>query len=106
MIPSTEIIVNGKRMSRLALGTHLYGRENAGLCRSLLDGFFSGGGNVIDTGRVYHGGEIIEVLNKYIKNGSLRHIGASNWTCARISEANAYAAEHGLQPFEFSELAF
>ena len=50
MIPSTEIIVNGKRMSRLALGTHLYGRENAGICRSLLDGFFSGGGNVIDTG--------------------------------------------------------
>ncbi|MFQ9149926.1 MAG: aldo/keto reductase [Eubacteriales bacterium] len=172
-------------MSRIALGTHLFGRENADACHSILEKYFSGGGNVIDTGRVYHGGEseyvigdflrkngmsgkaviitkggnaalpdgtdvvlpgsrvnakcieedikisldalgsenidiyfvhkdnpettvgeIIEVLNKYIKNGSLRHIGASNWTSARIAEANAYAAEHGLQPFEFSELAF
>lgn len=185
MTPKSDITVNGKRMSRVALGTHLFGRENEELCHRLLDDYFVGGGNVIDTGRVYHGGEseyvigdylrktgmsgkaviitkggsaripdgahidppgsrvnakcieediktsldalgsenidiyfvhkdnaetpvgeIIEILNKYIKNGSLRHIGASNWTCARISEANAYAAEHGLQPFEFSELAF
>ena len=185
MLPLSDISVNGKTMSRIALGTHLFGRENADACHSILEKYFSGGGNVIDTGRVYHGGEseyvigdflrkngmnnkaviitkggnaalpdgmqvvlpgsrvnakcieedikisldtlgsenidiyfvhkdnpettvgeIIEVLNKYIKNGSLRHIGASNWTSARIAEANAYAAEHGLQPFEFSELAF
>lgn len=185
MIPQSDITVNGKRMSRIALGTHLFGRENEELCRRLLDDYFAGGGNVIDTGRVYHGGEseyvigdylrktgmngkaviitkggnapipdgvhfyppgsrvnarcieedinisldalgsenidvyfvhkdntetpvgeIIEVLNKYIRNGSIRHIGASNWTSGRIAEANAYAEEHGLVPFEFSELAF
>ena len=185
MIPTTDIIANGKHLSRLALGTHLFGHENADRSRSLLDCFFSGGGNVIDTGRVYHGGEsefvigdwlrqsgmgkkavvitkggnakipdgthidppgsrvnakcieediqislealgsdtidiyfvhkdnpetpvgeIIEVLNKYIKVGAFKHIGASNWPSARIAEANAYAAEHGLRPFEFSELAF
>ena len=72
MVPSTEITVNGKRTSRLALGTHLYGRENAGLCRSLLAGFFSGGGNVIDTGRVYHGGE-----SEYVIGGWLRDNGMS-----------------------------
>ena len=178
MTPKSDITGNGKRMSRVALGTHLFGKENEELCRRLLDDYFAGGGNVIDTGRAYHGGEseyvigdylrktgmsgkaviitkggsaripdgahidppgsrvnakcieediktsldalgsenidiyfvhkdnaetpvgeIIEFLNKYIKNGSLRYIGASNWTCARISEANAYAAEHGLQPF-------
>ena len=71
MIPSTEIIVNGKRMSRLALGTHLYGRENAGLCRSLLDGFFSGGGNVIDTGRVYHGGESEYVIGEWLRDNGM-----------------------------------
>ena len=185
MLPLSDISVSGKTMSRIALGTHLFGHENANVCHSILEKYFSSGGNVIDTGRVYHGGEseyvigdflrkngmsskaviitkggnaalpdgtdvvlpgsrvnakcieedikisidalgsenidiyfvhkdnpettvdeIIEVLNKYIKNGSLRHIGASNWTSARIAEANAYAAEHGLQPFEFSELAF
>lgn len=44
-------------------------------------------------------GEIIESLNDNIKKGNVRYIGCSNWYPSRIAEANAYAAEHGLQPF-------
>jgi aryl-alcohol dehydrogenase-like predicted oxidoreductase len=51
-------------------------------------------------------GEAIEMLNKYVKMGAVRHLGASNWSAERIEAANAYAREHGLLGFEFSELAF
>jgi aryl-alcohol dehydrogenase-like predicted oxidoreductase len=41
-------------------------------------------------------GEILETLNEHIKAGELRYIGCSNWTVARILEANDYAAAHGI----------
>jgi aryl-alcohol dehydrogenase-like predicted oxidoreductase len=44
-------------------------------------------------------GEIIEMLNDEIARGRVRYIGASNWTSARLAEANAYAAAHQLQGF-------
>lgn len=47
---------------------------------------------------------IIDTLNKYIKNGSVRALGASNWTAARIDEANAYAKSNGLSGFSFSQI--
>ena len=51
-------------------------------------------------------GEAIEILNKYVKAGIVRHIGASNWSAERIIAANQYARAHGLREFEYSELAF
>lgn len=51
-------------------------------------------------------GEAIEILNKYVKNGTIKHIGASNWTGQRIKEANSYAVKKGLEPFSFSEFSF
>ena len=48
-------------------------------------------------------GEIIEYLNVEVSRGRIRHFGASNWTSARIDEANAYAAAHKLQGFVISE---
>ena len=50
--------------------------------------------------------EAIEMLNKYVKMGLVRHIGASNWTAERIDKANQYAKKNGLQQFEFSEFSF
>ena len=44
-------------------------------------------------------GEIIESLNDSIREGKIRYIGTSNWSAARIREANAYAQRHGLQGF-------
>ncbi|OGV72006.1 MAG: hypothetical protein A2269_06985 [Lentisphaerae bacterium RIFOXYA12_FULL_60_10] len=48
-------------------------------------------------------GEIVETLNREIRRGRIRHVGASNWRPARIAEANAYAAAHGLQGFVASQ---
>ncbi len=44
-------------------------------------------------------GPIMEALNRAIREGKIRAIGASNWSVARVGEANAYAAAHGLQGF-------
>jgi aryl-alcohol dehydrogenase-like predicted oxidoreductase len=49
-------------------------------------------------------GEIIEALNGQIRQGRLRYLGASNWSVARIAEANSYARERGLQGFVVSQI--
>lgn len=51
-------------------------------------------------------GEIIEILNTEVTRGRILHFGASNWSTARIAEANAYAAAHGLQGFVASQPQF
>jgi aryl-alcohol dehydrogenase-like predicted oxidoreductase len=48
-------------------------------------------------------GEILEALNADIACGHLRALGASNWSIARLSEANTYAAAHGLHGFVASQ---
>ncbi|SEM59977.1 aldo/keto reductase [Paenibacillus sp. OV219] len=47
-------------------------------------------------------GEIVESLNEHIEAGRIRTFGGSNWTTARLQEANEYAAKHGLRGFEYS----
>ncbi|MFD0671157.1 aldo/keto reductase [Cohnella sp. GCM10027633] len=44
-------------------------------------------------------GYILESLNALIEAKQCRALGASNWTIARIAEANEYAAAHGLIGF-------
>lgn len=46
--------------------------------------------------------EIIDALNEQKRKGLIRAFGASNWTHARIAEANAYAASRGLEGFSVS----
>ncbi len=48
-------------------------------------------------------GEVVETLNREIRRGRIRHIGASNWRVERIAEANAYAAARGLRGFVASQ---
>lgn len=47
-------------------------------------------------------GETLEWLNEHRAAGRIRAFGASNWTTARLAEAAAYAAAHGLEPFACS----
>lgn len=47
-------------------------------------------------------GPIVEALNEHHAAGRIRAFGGSNWSHARIAEANAYAAAHGLRPFTVS----
>ena len=44
-------------------------------------------------------GEFVDVLNEEVKAGRIGIFGGSNWSLARIDEANAYARKKGLQGF-------
>lgn len=50
-------------------------------------------------------GRIVEALNEHLHAGRIRAFGASNWTTARLAEANAYARDRGLEPFSCSSPA-
>lgn len=51
-------------------------------------------------------GPIVEVLNNHQNAGRIHAFGGSNWSTARLAEANAYAAAHGLTPFVASSPNF
>ena len=48
--------------------------------------------------------EIMPTLDRFVKEGKVRSIGASNWRAKRIREANAFAEKEGLTPFTASEI--
>lgn len=48
--------------------------------------------------------EIMDVLHEHVKAGRIRALGASNWTVARINEANEYARKNGKTPFSISQI--
>ncbi|HVL22514.1 MAG TPA: aldo/keto reductase [Thermomicrobiales bacterium] len=51
-------------------------------------------------------GPIVEVLNEHKRAGKIGVFGGSNWSAARIQEANAYADANGLEPFRVSSPNF
>lgn len=51
-------------------------------------------------------GPLVERCNEHLRRGEIRAYGGSNWTVARIREANAYAEEHGLVGFAGSSPNF
>ena len=51
-------------------------------------------------------GDILETLNRFVSDGSVRLLGASNWSAARIAEANAYARAHGMTGFGANQPQF
>lgn len=51
-------------------------------------------------------GEIMEAFQEAWEQGRIRAFGGSNWTAARIREANAYAAAHGLRPMTVTSPQF
>ena len=48
--------------------------------------------------------DIMETLDRHVKSGKVRAIGASNWSVERIEEANRFALENGLTPFSASQI--
>jgi len=44
-------------------------------------------------------GEFCDALNQHVKAGTMKSIGASNWTLQRVEEFNQYAAAHHLRGF-------
>jgi len=51
-------------------------------------------------------GPLVEVLNEHLAAGRIRALGLSNWSAARIAEANTYAALRGLAPIVASSPHF
>jgi aryl-alcohol dehydrogenase-like predicted oxidoreductase len=49
-------------------------------------------------------GPMVECLDEHLRAGRIGAYGASNWTCARIDEANGYAAAHDLAGFSCSSV--
>lgn len=47
-------------------------------------------------------GPVLEALEEHRRAGLIRAYGASNWTLARLEEAQAYATAHGLMGFSAS----
>ncbi len=50
--------------------------------------------------------KIMPTLDKFVKDGKVRIIGASNWSVARMQEANDFAKENGLTPFSVSQINY
>lgn len=50
--------------------------------------------------------EIMPFMDKFVKEGKVKVIGASNWTHERIAEANKFAIENGLTPFSSSQMCY
>ena len=44
-------------------------------------------------------GEFVDVINEHHRAGRIKAFGGSNWSLARLREAEAYAAKKGLQKF-------
>lgn len=51
-------------------------------------------------------GDILETLNGLIERGRIGLAGASNWSVARMREANEYARAHGLKGFAANQPQF
>ena len=47
---------------------------------------------------------IMPILDRLVKEGKTRFIGASNWTASRINEANAFARQNGMTEFSVSQI--
>ncbi len=48
----------------------------------------------------------VDILDELVKSGRIRFGGVSNWTGARISEANDYAMQSGKHPISVSQINF
>ena len=47
---------------------------------------------------------IMPILDKLVREGKTRYIGASNWTAARIRKANEFARRNGMAEFSVSQI--
>lgn len=50
--------------------------------------------------------EIMPVLDGFYRDGRIHFIGVSNWTSARIEEANRFAKANGLEPIRVSQINY
>jgi aryl-alcohol dehydrogenase-like predicted oxidoreductase len=50
--------------------------------------------------------EIMPILNDFYTSGKIHFIGVSNWTCARIEQANKFAKKNGMETIKISQINY
>lgn len=50
--------------------------------------------------------DLIDVMEEFVKQGKIRYYGCSNWTAARMAEADAYAKSKGYRGFTANQMMF
>ena len=50
--------------------------------------------------------ELIEIMEGFVREGKIRYYGASNWSPARMKEADEYCAEMGYRGFSANQMLF
>ena len=72
-IPKSDIVVNGKNLSRVILGTHIFGsslpKEQS---FALMDMYFDAGGNVLDTAAAYGDGKSESCIGEWLRERGCR----------------------------------
>ena len=51
-------------------------------------------------------GELIEVMEEFVKEGKIRYYGCSNWSTARMREADEYCRLHGYRGFAANQALY
>ncbi|MFD0483413.1 aldo/keto reductase [Kineococcus sp. GCM10028916] len=86
-------------------GCHTPHNDPESLTRQLFESFERQGHDHADVYMMHRDnldipvGEFVDVLDEHAKAGRISAYGGSNWSPARVDEANAYAAANGKQPF-------
>ena len=72
MIDVSTLILDDKKLSRIAFGTHKFKMCELKHNIQLLDMYVKGGGNVIDTARYYQNGESEQCIGEWIRENRNR----------------------------------
>ena len=51
-------------------------------------------------------GELIEVMERFVKEGKIRYYGCSNWSAMRMREADEYCRKHGYRGFAANQALY
>ena len=51
-------------------------------------------------------GELIEAMEHFVKEGKIRYYGCSNWSAARMQEADEYCRQHGYRGFAANQALY
>lgn len=67
-LPMSNTIIDGKALSRVILGTHVFGSKPDDFCHRMMDMYVAAGGNVFDTAAAYGNGSSESCIGRWLKN--------------------------------------
>ncbi|WP_432511781.1 aldo/keto reductase [Kineococcus sp. SYSU DK001] len=96
---------NRSELNVIVKGCHTPHNDPESLTRQLFESFERQGHDRADIYMMHRDnedipvGEFVDVLDEHASAGRITVYGGSNWSPARVDEANAYAEKHGKRPF-------